>query len=68
MLQNEIRRIFSYKSGILDVAAMKRKEPTKFFLKSQVSQIRKEHKMTIPIKKINLKEHKTSNPNITEEF
>ena len=37
---------------------MKRKRPTTFFLKSQVSQIQKEHKMSIPIKTISLKEHK----------
>ena len=48
--KNEFRRNFFYRSDILDVTAMKRKWPTKFFLKSQVSQIQKEHKMTIPIK------------------
>ena len=47
---------------------MKRKGPTKFFLKSQVSQIQKEHKMSIPIKTISLNEHKMSNLNITGEF
>ena len=44
--------IFFYRSDILDEKAMQRKGPTKFFLKSQVSQIQKEHKMSIPIKKI----------------
>ena len=44
---------------------MKRKGPTKFFLKSSVSQIQKEHKMSIPIKTISLNEHKM---NITGEF
>ena len=43
---------------------MKRKGSIKFFLKSQNSQIQKEHKMTIPIKTITLNEHKMSNPNI----
>ena len=47
---------------------MKRKRPTKFFLKSQVSQIQKEHKMSIPIKTISSNEHKMSNLNITGEF
>ena len=41
-----------YRSVNLDEKAMKRKGPTKFFLKSQVSQIQKEHKMSIPIKKL----------------
>ena len=31
---------------------MQRKGPTKFFLKSQVSQIQKEHKMSMSIKKM----------------
>ena len=47
---------------------MKRKGPTNFFLKIQVLQIQKEHKMTIPIKTISLNEHEMSNPNITGEF
>ena len=47
---------------------MKRKGPTKFFLKSQVSEIQKEHKMSIPIKTINLNEHKMLNSDITGEF
>ena len=47
---------------------MKRKERIKFFLKSQVSQIQKERKMTIPIKTITLNEYKMSNPKITGEF
>ena len=47
---------------------MKRKRPTKIFLKSQVSQIQKEHKMSIPIETVSLNEHKMSNPNITGEF
>ena len=66
--KNEIRRKFYYRSGILDVNAMKKKGPTKFFPKSQVSQIQKEHKMTIHITTINLNEHKMSNPNIAGEF
>ena len=37
---------------------MKRKGPTKVFLKSQVSQIQKEHKMSIPIKTISLNEYR----------
>ena len=47
---------------------MKRKGPAKLFLKSQVSQIQKEHKMSIAIKTISLNEHKMSNPNVTREF
>ena len=47
---------------------MKRKRPTKFFLKTQVSQIQKEHRMSIRIKTISLNEQKMSNPNITREF
>ena len=47
---------------------MKRKRPTKFSLKSQVSQIQKEHKMSIPIKTISLNEHEMSNLNNTGEF
>ena len=47
---------------------MKRKGPLKFFLKSQVLQIQKEHKMLIRIKTISLNEQKMSNPNITREF
>ena len=47
---------------------MKRKGPTKFFLRSQVSQIQKEHKMSKSIKKNSLNEHKMSNPIITGEF
>ena len=47
---------------------MKRKGPTKIFLKSQVSQIQKEHKMSIPIKTVSLNEHKMSNLSITGEF
>ena len=38
--QNFTKFIF-YRSSILDEKAMKRKGPTKFFLKSQVSQIQK---------------------------
>ena len=57
-----------YRSGILDEKAMKRKGLTKFFLKSQVSQIQKEHKISIPIKTISLNEHKISNLNITGDF
>ena len=67
--KNEIgRKLSFYRSGILDERAMQRKGSTKFFLKSQVSQIKKEHKMSIPIKPISLNEHKMSNPNITGEF
>ena len=47
---------------------MKRKGPTKFFLKSRVSQIQKEHKMSIPIKTIGSNEYKMLNLNITGEF
>ena len=59
MLQkrNQAEFIF-YKSGILDEKVMKRKG----------SQIKKEHKMSIPIKTISLNEHKMSNLNITGEF
>ena len=39
-----------YRSAILDEKTMKRNGPTNIFLKSQVSQIQKEHKMSIPIK------------------
>ena len=53
---------------ILEVNAIKRKKPSKFFLKCQVSQIQKEHKVTIPIKNINLNENKMSNSNFTGEF
>ena len=68
MLQKRNWTDLYYRSGILDVTAMKRKGPTKFFHKSQDSQIQKEHKMTLPIKKINFNEHKMSNPNFTVEF
>ena len=44
---------------------MKKKGPTKTFLKSQVSQIQKEHKMSIPIKSISSNEQKMSNLNNT---
>ena len=47
---------------------MKRKGPTKFFLKSQVSQIQKEHKMSIRIKTISSNAHTMSNLNLTGEF
>ena len=69
MLQKrKLTEFIFYRSGILDEKAMKRKGPTKFFLKSQVSQIQKEHKMSIPIKTISLNEPKMSNLNITGEF
>ena len=66
--KTEIRRNFFYRSGILDEKAMERKEPTKNLLKSQVLQIQKEHKMSLPNKTICLYEHKLSNPIITGEF
>ena len=47
---------------------MKKKRPTKFFHKIQVSQIKIVHKMSIPIKTISLNEHKLSNINNTGEF
>ena len=62
------RRNFFYRSGILDEKAMKRKWSTKIFLKSQVLQIQKEHKMSIPNKTICLNRHKMSNPIITGEL
>ena len=37
---------------------MKREGPTNIFLKSQISQIQKEHKMSIPIETIIVNEHK----------
>ena len=58
MLQKRNQTKFTFcRSGILDEKSMKRKGPTTFFLKSQVSQVQKEHKMSIPIKTINLNEH-----------
>ena len=47
---------------------MKRKGPTKFFLKSQVSKIQKEHNISITIKTISSNEQKISKPNFTMEF
>ena len=46
---------------------IKRKGPTTFFLKSQVSKLQKEHKMSIPIKIISLSNKKKCQIRILQE-